>query len=141
MHLQSHKKHKQHAFDSYCKKILKNETRNIYKEIERLKKYEVSMEILSEKELGKHVIYESSMTGEFLFFVEKVGTVIVTGEIIAEALKLLPKDKQDIILLSYILGMSDRKIAEKLNLVRRTVSRRRNRALVDLKKIMEEYTK
>ncbi|EAE7321221.1 sigma-70 family RNA polymerase sigma factor [Listeria monocytogenes] len=144
MYLQSHKQHKQHkqhAFDSYCKKILKNETRNIYKEIERLKKYEVSMESLSEKDLGKHVIYESSMTSEFLFYVENVGTVIVTGEIIAEALKLLSKDKQDIILLSYFLGMSDRKIAEKLNLVRRTVSRRRNRALVDLKKIMEEYTK
>ncbi|EAD5842907.1 TPA_asm: sigma-70 family RNA polymerase sigma factor [Listeria innocua] len=139
MHLESHKKHKQHAFDSYCKKILRNETRNIYKEIERLKKYEVSMESLSEKELGKHVRYESNMSSEFLFFVENVGMVIVTGEIIAEAIKLLPKEKQTIILLSYILGMSDRKIAEELNLVRRTVSRRRNRTLAELKKIMEEY--
>ncbi|ELY8694382.1 sigma-70 family RNA polymerase sigma factor [Listeria monocytogenes] len=138
MHLQANKKHKQHAFDSYCKKILRNETRNIYKEIERLKKYEVSMESLSEKELGKHVIYESNMSSEFLFFVENVGMVIVTGEIIAEAIKLLPKEKQAIILLSYILGMSDRKIAEELNLVRRTVSRRRNRTLAELKKIMEE---
>ncbi|HHQ0470951.1 TPA: RNA polymerase sigma factor [Listeria innocua] len=139
MHLESHKKHKQHAFDSYCKKILRNETRNIYKEIERLKKYEVSMESLSEKELGKHVRYESNMSSEFLFFVENVGMVIVTGEIIAEAIKLLPKEKQTIILLSYILGMSDRKIAEELNLVRRTVSRRKNRTLAELKKIMEEY--
>lgn len=138
MHLQAHKKHKQHAFDSYCKKILRNETRNIYKEIERLKKYEVSMESLSEKELGKHVTYESNMSSEFLFFVENVGMVVVTGEIIAEAIKLLPKEKQAIILLSYILGMSDRKIAEELNLVRRTVSRRRNRTLAELKKIMEE---
>ncbi|EHW9790352.1 helix-turn-helix domain-containing protein [Listeria innocua] len=139
MHLELHKKHKQHAFDSYCKKILRNETRNIYKEIERLKKYEVSMESLSEKELSKHVRYESNMSSEFLFFVENVGMVIVTGEIIAEAIKLLPKEKQTIILLSYILGMSDRKIAEELNLVRRTVSRRRNRTLAELKKIMEEY--
>ncbi|EDB3197567.1 hypothetical protein G0Q29_002407 [Listeria monocytogenes] len=96
------------------------------------------MESLSEKELGKHVIYESNMSSEFLFFVENVGMVIVTGEIIAEAIKLLPKEKQAIILLSYILGMSDRKIAEELNLVRRTVSRRRNRTLAELKKIMEE---
>ncbi|EHL5790482.1 TPA: sigma factor-like helix-turn-helix DNA-binding protein [Listeria monocytogenes] len=96
------------------------------------------MESLSEKELGKHVIYESNMASEFLFFVENVGMVIVTGEIIAEAIKLLPKEKQAIILLSYILGMSDRKIAEELNLVRRTVSRRRNRTLAELKKIMEE---
>ncbi|MBC1377405.1 sigma-70 family RNA polymerase sigma factor [Listeria innocua] len=138
MHLEAHKKNKQHAFDSYCKKILKNETRNIYKEIERLKKYEVSMESLSEKELSKHVRYESNMSSEFLFFVENVGMVIVTGEIIAEAIKLLPKEKQAIILLSYILGMSDRKIAEELNIVRRTVSRRRNRTLAELKKIMEE---
>ncbi|HAC0715869.1 TPA_asm: sigma-70 family RNA polymerase sigma factor [Listeria monocytogenes] len=139
MHLQqSHKKHKQHAFDSYCKKILKNETRNIYKEFERLKKYEISMDSISEKELAKHVVYESNLTGEFLFIVENVGTIIVAGEVIAEALKCLSNDKRNIVLLSYFLGMSDRAIAEKLNLVRRTVSRKRNRALLELKKIMEE---
>ncbi|MBC6314035.1 sigma factor-like helix-turn-helix DNA-binding protein [Listeria grandensis] len=141
MSLQSHEKHKQHAFDSYCKKILKNETRNIYKEFERLRKYEVSMDSLSEKELSQYVIHEGHLKNEFFFEVNGVGTIVVTGELIAEALKNLPEDKRNIVLLSYFLGMTDREIAEKLDLVRRTVSRRRNISLSELKKIMEELRK
>lgn len=141
MNLQSHEKHKQHAFDSYCKKILKNETRNIYKEFERLRKHEVSMDSLSEKELSQHIIHEGYLENEFCFEVSGVGTIVVTGELIAEALKNLPEDNRNIVLLSYFLGMTDREIAEKLDLVRRTVSRRRNISLSELKKIMEELRK
>ncbi|MBF2599166.1 RNA polymerase sigma factor [Listeria seeligeri] len=141
MELQSHERHKQHAFDSYCKKILKNETRNIYREIKRLKKYEVSINSISEKELLQHVMYEDDSKNEHLFNVQGIGNIIVTGEIIAEALEYLSEDKRNIILLSYFLGMSDREIADKLNLIRRTVSRRRNKSLMELKKIMEELKK
>lgn len=56
----------------------------------------------------------------------------------AEALKSLPADKLEIILLSYFLGMSDPEIAGHLNLVRRTVAHRRANALRALKKAMEE---
>ncbi|MBC2322802.1 sigma factor-like helix-turn-helix DNA-binding protein [Listeria booriae] len=52
--------------------------------------------------------------------------MVVTGELIVEALKNLPEDNRNIVLLYYFFCMTDREIAEKLDLVRRTVSRRQN---------------
>ena len=43
--------------------------------------------------------------------------VVVTGDLLADALAQLPEDKRDVILLSYFLGMTDREISEKLNVV------------------------
>ena len=65
--------------------------------------------------------------------------VAVADELLAEALKTLPQDRLQIILLSYFLGMSDPEIAGRLNLIRRTVSHRRKNSLQELKKFMEGY--
>ena len=65
--------------------------------------------------------------------------IAVADELLAEALKTLPQDRLEIILLSYFLEMSDPEIAAHLNLIRRTVSHRRKNALRKLKKIMEGY--
>lgn len=63
--------------------------------------------------------------------------ITVSDERIGEALKALPTNKRDIILLSYFLDMTDREIGELLNLVRRTVAYRRTSTLQELKKFME----
>ena len=65
--------------------------------------------------------------------------VAVADELLAEALKALPQDRLQIILLSYFADMTDKEIAEHLNLIRRTVSHRRKNALRTLQKIMEGY--
>ena len=63
--------------------------------------------------------------------------IAVSDELIAEALNALLADRRDIILLSYFLDMNDREIAQRLNLVQRTVNYRRTSALQELKKYME----
>ena len=62
----------------------------------------------------------------------------MTGDLLAGALMQLPESKRDVILLSYFLGMTDREISDKLNIVRQTVSKRR---LVTLKKLREYLVK
>ncbi len=64
--------------------------------------------------------------------------VVVTGNLLAEAIAQLPEGKRDVILLSYFLGMSDREISERLNVVRQTISKRR---LVTLKELREYLMK
>ncbi len=59
--------------------------------------------------------------------------VAVQNENLAHALQILSEDKREIILLAYFLDMSDREIAEKLNLFRSTVQRNRTIALKILK--------
>lgn len=63
--------------------------------------------------------------------------VDVSNEQLAEALQKLPPEHRDIVLLAYCLEMNDREIADRLNLVRRTVTNRRNSALEQLRKLMK----
>ena len=63
--------------------------------------------------------------------------ITVSDLSLAEALDTLPADRRDIILLSYFLDMNDREIAQRLNLVQRTVNYRRTSTLQELKKFME----
>ena len=65
--------------------------------------------------------------------------IAVADELLAEALKALPQDRLEIILLSYFADMTDKEIAGHLNLIRRTVAHRRKNALRKLKKIMEGF--
>lgn len=46
-------------------------------------------------------------------------------------------DKRDIVLLAYFLDMTDQEIADKLDMVRRTVQYKRAQSLKELKKEME----
>jgi len=128
---------KQHAFDAFCKKVLRNDVRNYYDEMKRLRDKEVSFSELSERELEQLSTTDKYFATEQTFNV--LGNdIIVNDENIAEALRSLPERKRDIILLSYFLELSDGEIGKKLNLIRSTVQYQRTSTLRELKKIMEE---
>jgi RNA polymerase sigma factor (sigma-70 family) len=132
----SHEEHKRHAFDSFCKKILKHEARDYYDDLKRRRKHEISLDELSEKEWEQLAVMDEYFKDTYSFRV--LGhDITVSDERIGEALKVLPTKKRDIILLSYFLDMTDREIGELLNLVRRTVAYRRTSTLRELKKFME----
>ena len=62
-------------------------------------------------------------------------TSALLDDMIAEAIHSLDDEQRTIILLYYFLGRSDYQIADEMDLVRRTVSRRRAKAL----SILKEY--
>lgn len=131
----NHAQDKQHAFDSFCKKVLRNEVRDYYDEMKRLRDKEISFTELSEQEL------EQLSTTDKYFVTEQTFNVlgdeiIVNDETIAEALRSLPERKRDIILLSYFLELTDGEIGKKLNLIRSTVQYQRTSTLRELKKIL-----
>lgn len=134
----SFEKHKQHTFDCFCKKLLKNEMRDYYDEIQKRRKNEVSFEELTAKELGQLVTCDTYFAESQRPFNVLGNDILVNDENIAEALISLPENKRDIILLSYFLDMKDEEIGKKLNLVRSTVQYRRTSTLKELKKIMED---
>ena len=136
MNPNSYELDKQHAFDAFCKKVLRNDVRNYYDEMKRLRDKEVSFSELSERELEQLSTTDKYFATEQIFSV--LGRdVIVTDALIAEALKSLPERKRDIILLSYFLELSDGEIGKKLNLIRATVQYQRTSTLRQLKKFME----
>ena len=133
----SHEQDKQRVFDCFCKKVLKNEVRDYYDEMRRLREKEVSFGELSEHELSQLATTDKYFATEQIFNVLGLD-VIVNSESIAAALKNLPERKRDIILLSYFLELSDTEIGKKLNQLRSTVQYQRTSTLKALKKVMEE---
>jgi len=121
----------QKQFGSFCARVLKNEARNIQRDYARLRDREKSLDDLNTSELEQTSTVDKYFMEEHVF--EVLGfPVVVTGDLLAEALAQLPKDRRDIILLSYFLDMTDREISERLNAARQTVSRHRLNTLKEL---------
>ncbi len=132
----NHEQSKRHTFDSFYKKILKNEERDYYDELKRQGKKEKSFSDLSLKEMDQLYTVDKYFVTERIFDVLGLD-VIVTDDVIAGTLDNLPEQKRDIILLSYFLELSDIEIGDKLNMLRSTVQYQRTRTLQQIKTFME----
>jgi RNA polymerase sigma factor (sigma-70 family) len=123
-------------FDHYCKIVLANEMRNIKNYNYYLLRNEKTFSELTKEEYNKLFIndkyecfYHKVLATGFLLEIE--------NEQLFEAINKLPEHKRDVIMLSYWLGMDDKDISQKLNIVRRTVNYLRKSSLKQLKKYLE----
>ena len=133
----AHETHTQHTFDSYCKKIVKNELINFYREVKR----QLAREISISERVARQLTH-LSMMDEYPFeshnFTVLGHNIPLQSDLLAGALAILPDGKRCIILLSYGLDMTDREIGELLGMVRQTVQYRRHSALKQLSALMKE---
>ena len=132
----SQKKTVRHQFDSICRKVLRDESRNYKKRLARRAEKEINLSELSEVELAQlHRMDEYPSDSTYFDVLDyHVG---VKDERLAEALAALPSKKRDVILLSYFLDMNDTEIAEKLKVVGATIHYRRTSSLKELKLRLE----
>ena len=125
----------QNQFGGFCVRVLKNEANNIHREHARLRDREKSLGDLNASELEQTATTDQYFMGEHIF--EVLGLpVVVTGDLLAEAIAQLPKDKRDVILLAYFVGLNDREISERISISRQAVTRRRNKTLKELCKYL-----
>jgi len=126
----------QQTFDSFCKKVLKRAALDFHREIKRRSKREVVFSDMSARDMAALSVTDEYFTDEFVFnvFGESIG---VTDADLAEALNALPADKRDIVLMSFFFDMTDREIAERLNMARRTVAHYRKSTLRELRNLLE----
>ena len=132
----SQRKTIQHQFDSFCKKVLREEYRDCVREAQRRLEHEISFSALSPQELDQLYVMDEYSTDSYHFSVLGYD-VPVKDDLISAALNALPEQKRDIILLSYFLDMTDQEIGEKLNMVGRTVQYQRTSSLKQLKELLE----
>ena len=127
--------HKQHAFDSYCKKVLKCEACNGYRQISRHQKRFASLEELSEADVAQLAGYDR-YSWEYTAFPVGNAVVLIENDRLATALlRLSPKDRE-IFMMHWFLWMTDEQIAKCMGMARRTVNTRRYKAYRLLKKLM-----
>ena len=98
--------------------------------------HEVSLSELSEEQERQMYVLDEYPSEQTHFHVQGYD-VAIENEDLANALTVLPDDKRDIVLLAYFLDMTDQEIADKLDMVRRTVQYKRAQSLKELKKEME----
>ena len=97
--------HKQHAFDSYCKKVLKYEAYNGYREISRRQKCEALFSELSEEELAQLAVYDRYSWEYTAFPVENAVVLIENDRLATALLRLSPKDRE-IFMMHWFLWMT-----------------------------------
>ncbi len=132
----SQRKTIRHQFDSFCKKVLREQCRDCIREAQRRLQYEISFSDLSPQELDQLYVMDEYSIDSHYFSVMGY-EVAVKNDLVSTALAALPEKKRDIILLAYFLDMSDKEIGETLNMVRRTVQYHRTSSLKQLKEILE----
>lgn len=125
-----------HQFDSLCRKVLREESRNIKKQLARRAEKEVNFSELSDEEMNRLCAMDE-YPSDSTFFDVCEHRIAIKDERLAAAIADLPGEKRDIILLAFFLDMNDREIAEKLDMVKRTVQRRRTSTLEELKLRLE----
>ncbi len=132
---QSHEEHIRHTFDTFCKKVLRNEARDYYDATDLKESREISLSDLPVEAMEQLAVYDRYFAEDDVFNILGC-TVYVDDPELAQAIAALPKDKQDVILLFYFLEMSDYEIARKLNQLRRSVTYRRTSTLKLLKELI-----
>ena len=133
----SYEQRVQNQFGGFCTKVLKNEANRIHNEYARQREMEKSLDAVTPEELDKIAVMDKYFQGNHVF--EVFGKqVIVTGDLLAEAIAKLPDRKRDIILLTYFLGLTDREISKYLNIVHQTVSKNHIRILKELRETLEK---
>ena len=136
MSLQTYHERIQHQFDTFCKKVLSNGVKDIYRQLARQSEHEISLSEFPDNGANIAAVMDEYFQEEQEF--EALGfNIAVKSELLAEALRLLPERQREIIMGYYFLGMSDRAIGEESDIRRSTDGYQRNVALKKLKQILE----
>lgn len=133
----SYEQRVQNQFGGFCTRVLKNEANRIHNEYARQREMEKSLDAVTPEELEQIAVVDQYFQDDHIF--EVLGKqVVVTGDLLADAIAKLPERKRDIILLTYFLGLTDREISKYLNVVHQTVSKNRIRILKELRESLEK---
>ena len=127
------------AFNGFCKQALKREAMNAHRDTKQRQLREVTFSDLSpleEKQLYVCDEYFADDEAEQSFV---VGGKEITAKLLAEALRSLPEEKREAVLLYYFFDMSESEIAKLCKISRSAVQYRRTSSFELLKRYLEEH--
>lgn len=122
-------------FGKYCIEVLNGEALNYLEELDKVWEREVDFSNLNEDVLNQ--LYSCEEFSDTDYFQIMGMEVPVENPDISDALRRLPEKKRMIILMAYFLDMTEKEIAECLDLVQSTVHYHKADSLRLLKKILE----
>ena len=131
--------YKMQTFDSFCKRLIKNEVIDIQRKISHRAKHEIIFSELSNALRAQLAVRDEYDLDSWVFYAKGKIPIVVIDENLARALALLTPSFRDVILLYYFLDMTLTHIALLLDIPFSTAQYRYTAALVRLKEIMESF--
>lgn len=128
--------YQEQTFDSYVKRLIRNESADAKRELARRAKREIQLSALSPAEI-------STLTSRDKYHPEQVTLLVRDHKInildpdLGQALSFLSPKWRDVLLLHYFLGESDTQISARLNMTPGGVRHRRKVALSKLRCVLE----
>lgn len=122
------------TFGAFCKAVIRNESRQIHRELARREAWEIPLEGLN-KAGEFYPRKEEYRPGHTLHVHSR--SVQIHDPMLAQAILWLPPQKRDIILLYYFFEYSEPQIGIILGLSASAVNRRHRQALERLREILE----
>ena len=119
-------------FDRYCKLVLEHEAIDYLRKMDSLRDRHISLSILPQKEMDKLSTVDRYPSDSHVFTSHGCDLPI-ENELVADAFAALMEQEQSILILHCVLGMSDGKIGEIMELSRYAIQRRRRKALDELR--------
>ena len=126
-----------HQFDSFCKKIIREEARSYFRAVQRNMERNAPLSILSEEE-GEQGYGTDQYPSDTHHFDAQGYDIAIENDELASALSELPGGYRNVVLLTFFMEMKEWEIGKLMHLVRSTVSYRLNTALKKLRRRMEE---
>ena len=125
-------------FDSFCKKVIRNYSRNLKRAAANQKKYFSTGSISVQYLLNSLVIEDKRPSEQYVIYAEEYPCVI-ESERLYNALNDLKENQRNVLLMDYWLLMTDEEIAKRLEVTRRTVYNLRNRAFNKIRRYYENH--
>ena len=119
-------------FDAFCKKVLRNEARAYLRNMKRQREREAFFSDLSQAELDKLCVVDRYPSDSIVFSSHGYD-LHIDNELVAEAFASLPKDEQRILILRFVLDLTDEEIGRLMGMSRSAVLRHRTSTLKDLR--------
>lgn len=129
--------HRIHVFDAYCREVVKNRALNLHDQFDRRENLEINLSALSEATLNRLCCEDQYEYPAEMAFLIRDMEIPVRDKLLADALAALPVKKRNVILLSYFLEMSNREIANELDMTEAAISTRKSSGLARLRRWLE----
>ena len=115
-------------FDRYCKLVLYHEALDYLREMQRRREREISLDAVPPAEWDKLSMVEQYPSDSFIFSSHGYD-LHINNELVAEAFASLPQDEQSILILRFVLDLTDDEIGRLMGMSRSAVQRHRTKTL------------
>lgn len=125
-----------HAFDAFCKRVIRNAAVDAFRKSKRKQKVEMDIDDPMIAYIHSIQTHDTYTLYSRTYYV-KEQPIVVRDKNLGEALQYIIPQKRAVILLSYFAGYNDTEVANILGVSPTSIARRKKSALLRLRELLE----